>query len=66
MDGTVPIASHQQAAASGGDTTQICIHTTVLLTTSNYVEARVYQSSGGALNVENAAQYSPEVWLVKA
>lgn len=31
----------------------------------DYIEVMVYQTSGGALNVEKTAQYSPEFMMVK-
>ncbi len=42
------------------------VTTQVRLQASDYVEARVYQSSGGALSVAKTDQYSPEfsmTWL---
>lgn len=35
------------------------------LTAGDYVEVIVFQSSGGALNVEAATNYSPEFWMTK-
>jgi hypothetical protein len=59
-------------------TTQICIvrqgahgldmqvvTTLYDLGVDDYVEVMVYQNSGGALNVEKVAQYSPEFMMVK-
>ena len=48
-----------------GDTTIIPVTTIYQLTAGDYVEVRAYQNSGGALNVNSTANYSPEFWMVR-
>ena len=48
--------------AVNGAVTIITIHTRYIFTAGDYIEAVVFQNSGGALNVDAAADYSPEFW----
>lgn len=54
-NGTTEIARTQVPACGGGFNTQVCVVTQVDLAVNDYVELRVYQNSGGALNVNASA-----------
>ena len=41
----------------------LAVSTTYQLAAGDYVEAIAFQTSGGALNVEAGANYSPEFWI---
>lgn len=43
-----------------GGALSLSVNTTYALTAGQYVELQVYQNSGGALNVNSTAAYSPE------
>jgi hypothetical protein len=59
LNGSTYLASqlnHQSSAAVA----ELSVNTIYSLSASDYVELMVYQNSGGALNVNAAANYSPE------
>jgi hypothetical protein len=62
--GTTDIARERWVPA-GNDTDTMTVVTLALLNAGNYVELTVYQSSGGALNVQASSAFSPEFWLVR-
>lgn len=62
--GTV-IASVLNTAPSASIQTRLAVASIYHFAESEYVEATVYQTSGGALNVEYIAGYSPVVWCVR-
>jgi hypothetical protein len=55
ISGATTITQDLRDPTSGGNTTDIAIATAYLITTPDYVELVVYQSSGGALNVDSCA-----------
>lgn len=55
----------RKAADSGGFPTWVNVSTVYHLDATDYVEAVVQQSSGGALNVIASAARSPEFWIVR-
>ena len=61
LDGTTEIA----VVAQPGNTTTMVASTIYSLTAGQYLQLRVYQSSGGALNVTAIANYSPELMVQK-
>lgn len=63
-NGTTPLASHEQAAHSGENS--MSISTVYSFAAGDYVELRVNQTSGGALNVLVGGNRTPEFaaqWL---
>lgn len=63
LNGTAYIDMIEHAPSAAGATTVQDPGTDYRLTAGDYVEVVVFQSSGGALNVEAAANYSPEFWM---
>ncbi len=63
-DGTTFIAGYLSNAASAG-TTIIAFSTTWKFAVDEYVEVFAYQTSGGDLNMNSTADYSPEFMMVK-
>jgi len=57
---TVLAVDMHAPSTSAGHPTSICVSTIYALSATNYVEAQVYQNSGGALNALASANYSPE------
>jgi hypothetical protein len=51
------------AGTTGGRGTVLSVSTTYQLSATDYVEVIAYQTSGGALNVLAAGNYSPEFWM---
>lgn len=60
-NGATELARQQSNAVVGFDT-MISVSTADVFAVNDYVTLNVYQNSGGALNVLNAANYSPEFW----
>lgn len=60
LNGTTIIAGENKDANTGGAGTIMNIACDYDLAVNDYVEVMVHQTSGGALNVEVAANYSPE------
>lgn len=54
-----------QVASLGGLATAVVAVTRFDLAAADYVECSVYQNSGGALNVEVVADYSPIFWWTR-
>lgn len=63
LNGTTIIAVSQWDTAQDGRT-QAIVATIYDLAATNYVELEVFQTSGGNLNVELAANWSPEFMMV--
>ncbi len=63
INGTTEIARQFLAANAG--TQSMSVSTLYTLAVTDYVELVAYQSSGGALNVNAAANYSPEFSMAK-
>jgi hypothetical protein len=59
------IVSGVNIAAAQNTTTNIETTALLYLSASDYVELAAVQSSGGALNIEYAAEFSPEFWCYK-
>jgi hypothetical protein len=64
LNGATEIARHRVSAASAGATV-LSLTTTYKLAATDYVQCRGYQNSGGALNVEYQANYSPTFGMVR-
>ena len=64
FNGATIIAVAAQAAFAGAQV-DMTISTVYDLAAGQYVEVRGYQTSGGALNVEAAGDYTPEFWMAK-
>lgn len=64
VNGTTAIADIIQDANASFATT-MSLSTTYELAVNDYVEVRVYQNSGGALNVSAVGNYSPEFMMEK-
>lgn len=62
--GTVRVESDERGAVNG-DTTQQTVTTLFQMAATDYVEAQVFQNSGGALNVLASAVFSPVLWMVR-
>lgn len=62
MDGATYIAKDERAATATG-TVSLHVSTSYYFTAGQYVELMAYQSSGGNLNANQAAEYSPELWV---
>ncbi len=58
--GTVKVAVDLLPVSSAGATSALSADTVYAMAAAEYVDARVYQSSGGALNVNSTSAYSPE------
>lgn len=61
LNGTTLIALDNRISVSASRVTGLTIATTYDLVVNDYVELIAFQDSGGALNVVNAANYSPEL-----
>src|SRR5690606_28924757 len=59
-NGTTTLARDARLAGSTGVIPVMTVTTIYQLSQGDYVTVNVYQDSGGALNVESAAAYSPE------
>ena len=53
------------AVTGGTDVTALTIDTDWDMSATDYVELLAYQTSGGALNVVNGGNYSPEFMMHK-
>ncbi len=62
LNGTTLIARHQMSANTAGATV-VTIATIYDLALDDYVETRVFQSSGGNLDVERIASHAPEFMM---
>lgn len=65
LNNTADLMIQNQNALSSGTTIMI-ITTLYPLAVNDFVEVVANQTSGGALNVESAANYSPEFMMVRA
>jgi hypothetical protein len=66
LNGTTYLAYTQTNAVSSGSLATILnIATTYAMAVNDYVELEATQSSGGALNVESIANYSPEFMMTR-
>lgn len=63
LNGTTIIANGIQAPSTDGVCTQT-VTTVYLLSAGDYVEARVFQTSGTTLNINVVSNYSPEFSMV--
>ncbi len=60
---TYIVVNDEMGSASANALTIIqAVTTEYVFAAADYVELVAYQSSGGALNAENAGNYSPEMW----
>ncbi|HXI15911.1 MAG TPA: hypothetical protein VNM48_06025 [Chloroflexota bacterium] len=66
LNGTTTIALTNQLNNAGIDTVLVIDAEYEFNGTTDYIEVTVYQSSGGALNVNSLGNYSPEFWLSRA
>ena len=64
VNGATPLAALSQPASTGGNFTRQVVVTAYYFALTDWVEMEVFQDSGGALNVNSAAQYSPELTMV--
>jgi hypothetical protein len=64
LNGATPIAVLSQPASTGGNFTRQVVVTAYFFAVTDWVEMEVFQDSGGALNVNSTAQYSPELTMV--
>jgi hypothetical protein len=64
LNNTTVIARDRRAAGAVGSIVQGC-YKQRLLAVNDFVEVRVFQTSGGALNVTVGADYSPEFMMVR-
>lgn len=62
LNGATRIVQQAQPASSATDQS-ITVSCDYKLTAADYVELYVYQSSGGLLNINSSANYSPEMWF---
>lgn len=65
LNGSDVIAEMFVDAVSATYATSVSVSTAYKLSANDYVEMRVFQSSGGALNVLALGNYSPEFWIAK-
>jgi hypothetical protein len=63
LNGAMPIAWNHMVT---GDYRRMAVSTLYQLAVNDYVELVAAQSSGGAINVNSAAHYSPEFMMVRA
>lgn len=64
LNGTTTIGNVAAAPVTGDSTTQ-SVSTQYALAAGDYVEVEAFQTSGGALNVEANANYSPEFSMIR-
>lgn len=64
LNGATPLAADVRAAVSGL-TTAFTIQTYWDMAVNDYVELIAFQSSGGALNLNSTANYSPEFMMTR-
>lgn len=64
LNGTTSIARTRESADATGET-DMNLARLYRLAVGDYVEVQVYQSSGGALNVQSLANYSPRLEAVR-
>lgn len=65
-NGTVTVVREdKQAVSTSGASTGILGSTMTYLEEGDYITCQVYQDSGGALNVNGLAEYSPQVWVAR-
>ena len=62
LNGTTYISINESPAAGAGTPSQV-VTTLWNMATNDYVELRVFQNSGGALNVVNSGSYTPEFMM---
>lgn len=65
LNGTTLLATQGANAVTTGNSQDQSVVTLGSLALNDYMELMVYQSSGGALNVQAAGNYSPEFWMVR-
>jgi hypothetical protein len=65
LNGVTFIASHKSQALAGGVDHALTLSTLYELAVNDYIELMAYQTSGGALNVNAAGNYSPEFWALR-
>jgi len=65
LNNTTVVGEHVEVVASAGTVTVLHISTIYDLAVNDYVELQGFQSSGGALNMEQAANYAPEFMIQK-
>jgi hypothetical protein len=61
LNSSTRIVQKLDAATSGGDQA-MAVSCDYKLAAGDYVELQVIQSSGGLLNINSSASYSPELW----
>lgn len=64
VNGTTTIASEVVTPVTGVPT-RLTVTSLYALAVNDYVEAQAFQTSGGALNTEQVANYSPEFMMVR-
>ena len=64
VNGTSFVAVSATVSVGAGAGTAMTITTATSLAAADYVEVMAWQNSGGALNVTNNANYSPEGWVM--
>lgn len=64
LNGSTLIGTKSILATTGIAATNLAIEVAYQFAAGDYIEVTVAQSSGGALNVETAANTSPEFWAV--
>jgi hypothetical protein len=65
LNGATIIAHNTVVSVGGAFQTTMVIGTTYQLAVNDYLQLEVYQNSGGALNVETGANYSPEFMMTR-
>jgi hypothetical protein len=65
LNGSTALAIDIWTAIAGGSVQPVQVTTVYQLAAGDYVELLAAQTSGGNLNVEVAANYSPEFWIVR-
>lgn len=66
LNGTTIIGSRDEIAASASFGTEMQVTSLYQLAVNDFVELVVQQTSGGALNVNSSANYSPEFMMVRS
>lgn len=65
LNGTTALAFQRTPSPGGSDAALLTISTAYALSAADYVEATVYQNSGGSLNVDTSANFTPEFMMVR-
>lgn len=65
LNGTTAIAIVNQLSVGPGDDTRLTVNTVYQMAANDYFEVLVYQTSGGALDIQPGGNFTPYFWIAK-